>query len=182
MATADDKARTTPGNEADDLPYLPPAGTRPGPPTPPAEPVIEPVIEPAIDPVIDPVIEPASEPGPGAPTLPPRPEGAPVAARLGPPANAPVAEPDHALFDDSATGAKRTPDPEAIAALRTRAQRIRRRNRTVGTLIGLVLAAGLAVAGYLALNAYGSDQDERRPPSTESPDLVELIEELDRSD
>jgi hypothetical protein len=167
MTTGDDAERSGPASEpADGLPPTLPARSAE---TPPSAPPDLPEHTP-------------SETFDGAPTLPPRPEGAPVAARLGPPPNAPVSTPSPDLIADDATPGHHEPDPEVIAALHNRAARLRRRNSVFQAMLALVLISAVAAAAYFGYRAYDRDQDDRQPPTTERPTSQELLDRLDGDD
>jgi len=176
MTTGDDAERGGPASEpVDGLPFLPPARSTPWAPssvptddeTPPATPPDLPAHTP-------------SDPPEGAPALPPRPAGEPVAARLGPPPNAPLASSD--LGTPADTSEPSGPDPEVIAALQANAARLRRRNRAFRVALALVVILGMAAAAFFGYRAYDREQDDRQPPTTERPTSEELLDRLDGDD
>lgn len=171
-----------PNGSPGDAPFLPPSAPPSGavPPPPDAPIVPEPALPgaPVLPASVRSVAEPA--PRPADPVLPSA-GAAPFLPSATPPAPAPATEP---TFDakamvesqkhynaNPAYGQMPTGTDESRAAarkLREDANRKRRRSRTVGWVFGLVLLGVVAVAGYLAYQAFQDEQSDQREALEES--------------
>lgn len=128
---------------------------------------------------------------PPAPGAPPMPAADPVVPPPVPPAAAPTTEPGfdaRAMVEaqrrvnaNPAYGALPTASDESRTAsrqLRAKAARKRRRNRTVGWVVALLMLGGIGAAAWFGYEAYQDDQDDEAVTPVDDRSAAEILEDL----